>query len=74
VSFYGDRSTGATNTNRVFGINIHLESKHDENVFIIETWCYGGNRIVPVTVQVWDYLSSSIEMTLGPNKVPMMDP
>jgi hypothetical protein len=28
---------------------------------------------VPVTVQVWDYLSSSMETTLGPNKVPMID-
>jgi hypothetical protein len=29
---------------------------------------------VPITVQIWDCLSSPMETTLGPNKVPVMDP
>jgi hypothetical protein len=31
-------------------------------------------RIVPVTVQVWDCLSSPMGATFGPNRAPVMDP
>ena len=43
-------------------------------VFINKNWCYEGKRIVPVTVQVWDCLSSPMGATLGPNRVSAMDP
>jgi hypothetical protein len=35
----------------------------------MKTWCYDGNYIVPVTVQVWDCLGSPWEMTLEQNRV-----
>ena len=41
--------------------------------FINKTWCYEGKRIVPITVQVWDCLSSLLGTALE-GKVSMMDP
>jgi hypothetical protein len=37
-------------------------------------WCHDCDRIVPITVQVWDFLSSPTGATLGPNRAPVMDP
>ena len=37
-------------------------------------WCHDRKHIVPVTVQVWDCLSSPLEATLVPNRVPVMNP
>jgi hypothetical protein len=37
-------------------------------------WCHDCDRIVRVTFQVWDCLSSPMGATLGPNRAPVMDP
>jgi hypothetical protein len=47
---------------------------HFYNFVIYPYWCHDCDRIVPVTVQVWDCLSSPMRATLGPNRAPVMDP
>ena len=44
------------------------------NISVDLYWCHDCNHIVPVTVQVWDCLSSPTGTTLGPNRVSVMDP
>ena len=51
-----------------------LFSPHDKSDKSYLYWCHDCNHIVPVTVQVWDCLSSPMGATLGPNRVSVMDP
>ena len=73
VSVFGDGSAGATDTNRVFSMSMDLEVNIVIHVFINKTWCYEGKRIVPVTVQIWDCLSSPLGTALK-GKVSVTDP
>lgn len=39
-------------------LSTYIRHGNEINAFRSKTWCYEGDRIVPVTVQVWDCLSS----------------